>query len=75
MGEEWVGIFNWRRTDWPLLALKMKEGVHEPRDVVSSRNWEWSSVYRQQGNGYLGPTTARNSIFPVTRLSRKWVLP
>ena len=42
-----------------LLALKLEEGGHEPK-CSSQRSWKGLEVYRQQGNGDLGPTTTRN---------------
>lgn len=59
--------------DWPLLTLKMKKGVHEPKNMAS-RNWEWPSFYSQHENGDLGLTIARSLFLPIICMSRKWIL-
>ena len=43
-----------------LLALKMKEGIHELRNADASKSWEQPSADSQQGSGDLSPTTAMN---------------
>lgn len=50
----------WERLDPSLLALKVEEGTHGPRNVVVFRSWECSSAYSQQENEKLGLTTVRN---------------
>jgi len=43
-----------------LLALKVEEGGHEPRNSVAFTNWERPLATGQQENGDLGFTTVRN---------------
>ena len=46
--------------DQLLLALKMEERGHEPKNAVASRSWQWPSVYSQPKVRALSPTSARN---------------
>lgn len=50
----------WERFDPSLLALKVEEGTHGPRNVAIFRSWECSSAYSQQENEKLSLTIVRN---------------
>ena len=60
----------WERLDPSLLALKVEEGTHGPRNVVVFRSWECSSAYSQQENEKLGLTTVRNWFCQQHRWTR-----
>lgn len=46
--------------DQLLLALKIEERDHKPKNAAASRSWQWPSVYSQPKIRDLSSTTARN---------------